>query len=193
MTIWAGESELHGEVLPKQEAEKVYQEEKSKGNDTGLASKEACETYQFRVSPVRAQSETRVRFVYYQPLAIDTGVGRYVYPLEEGGTDDAGASFWTANPRVERSFSVVLELKSAAPVADVRMPGFEDAAIERLDTGRYRVRIDRAAAALDRDFVFYYRLQDGLPGRIELIPYRTVGDGPGTFMMVVTPARTCSR
>jgi Ca-activated chloride channel family protein len=40
---------------------------------------------------------------------------------------------------------------------------------------------------LNRDFVFYYRLEDNLPGRVEVIPYRADRDKPGTFMMVVTP------
>ena len=35
MTIWAGEKEIHGEVLPKQQAQQVYEEEKAAGNDTG--------------------------------------------------------------------------------------------------------------------------------------------------------------
>ena len=188
MTIWAGEKELHGEVLAKEQAKQVYEEEKAAGNDTGLAAKNSYQTFEFRVSPVRANAETRVRFVYYQPLEIDTGVGRYLYPLEYGGTDDVGASFWTQNKTVEGTLSILLELKSAVPIADVRVPGFETAAaVEKLADGHYRVKLDRTAAKLDRDFLFYYRLQDNLPGRIEVIPYRTAGDKPGTFMMVVTP------
>ena len=188
MTIWAGEKEIHGEVLAKQQAQQVYEEEKAAGNDTGLATKNSYQTFEFRVSPVRAGAETRVRFVYYQPLEIDTGVGRYLYPLEDGGTDDAGASFWTQNKTVEGNLSISLELKSAAPIADVRVPGFETAAaVEKLTDGHYRVKLDRTAAKLDRDFLFYYRLQDNLPGRIEVIPYRVAGDKAGTFMMVVTP------
>lgn len=188
MTIWAGEREIHGEVLAKQQATQIHEEEKAAGNDTGLASKVSCQTFEFRVSPVRANAETRVRFVYYQPLEIDTGVGRYLYPLEDGGTDDAGASFWTQNKTIEGTLSISLELKSAAPIADVRVPGFETATgVEKLSEGHYRVKLDRTAAKLDRDFLFYYRLQDGLPGRIEVIPYRPTADKPGTFMMVVTP------
>ncbi len=188
MTIWAGEKEIHGEVLVKQQAQQVYEEEKAAGNDAGLATKNSYQTFEFRVSPVRANAETRVRFVYYQPLEIDTGVGRYLYPLEDGGTDDVGASFWTQNKTVEGNLSVSLELKSAAPIADVRVPGFETAAaVEKLADGHYRVKLERTAAKLERDFLFYYRLQDNLPGRIEVIPYRAAADKPGTFMMVVTP------
>ena len=40
--------------------------------------------------------------------------------------------------------------------------------------------------SLNRDFVFYYRLQEGLPGRVEVIPFRDDKSEPGSFMMVIT-------
>lgn len=188
VTIVTGERTLQGEVLPKKDAQAAYEEEKSQGNDAGLATKNTYQTFEFRVAPVRAQAEVKLRFVYYQPLEIDTGVGRYVYPLEEGGTDDVAKSFWTANPKVEGELLVNVELKSAVPVADVRVPGFENAVqTQKLADGHYRVSLARQGASLDRDFVFYYRLATDLPGRVEVIPYRAAADQPGTFMMVVTP------
>ncbi|UCF33686.1 MAG: VWA domain-containing protein, partial [Phycisphaerales bacterium] len=70
----------------------------------------------------------------------------------------------------------------------VRVPGFEGATItDKLDEGHYRLRVETQDVALDRDFVVYYRLEDGLPGRVELIAYRDDPDKPGTFMLVVTP------
>ncbi len=188
VTIYIDECEIHGEVLPKDEAERIYEEEKDKGNDTGLAKKNSYQTFEFRVHPVRANAETRLRFVYYQPIELDTGVGRYVYPLEDGGTDEAGASFWLPNDKVEGTFSVDVEIKSAYPIGDVRVPGFEAATLtEKLDEGHYRLRTETQEVTLNRDFVLYYRLEDGLPGRVELIAYRDDPDQPGTFMLVVTP------
>ena len=188
VTIYIDEREIHGEVLAKDEAEQIYNEEKDKGSDAGLASKNGYQTFEFRVHPVRAESETRLRFVYYQPIKLDTGVGRYVYPLEEGGTDDIGACFWLPNEKVDGKFSVDVEIKYAYPIGDVRVPGFEAATVtEKLDTGHYRLRVETQDVALNRDFVVYYRLEDGLPGRVELIAYRDGSGGPGTFMLVVTP------
>lgn len=188
VTLTTGERTLHGEVLPKTEAQAAYEDEKSRGRDSGIATKNSYQTYEFRVAPVRANAEVKLRFVYYQPLEIDTGVGRYVYPLEDGGTDDIAKNFWTANPQVEGELLVNVELKSAVPVADVRVPGFETQLnTQKLDAGHYRVSLARQGAKLDRDFVFYYRLADNLPGRVEVIPYRAAPDKPGTFMMVVTP------
>ena len=188
VTIYLGEREIHGEVLEKIKARQIYEEEKNKGNDTGLAEKDEFYTFDFKVHPVPANAETRIRFLYYQPLKIDTSIGRYLYPLEEGGTDDAGMSFWTTNAKVENTFSMNLELKSAYPVKDVRVPGFEAAAaINKLAEDHYKIDMQLSDMSLTRDFIFYYRLQDDLPGRIEVIPFRDNQNEDGTFMMVITP------
>jgi Ca-activated chloride channel family protein len=188
ITINTGEKTLNGEVLPRAEAEQAYAEEKAAGNDAGLGTKNGYQTFEFKVAPVRAQSEAQLRFVYYQPLEIDTGMGRYVYPLADGGTDEVAQSFWSANDQVEGELLFNLDLKSAVPVDGVRVPGFEQVAlIDQVDSGHYRVELRQSGARLNRDFVLYYRLADNLPGRVEVIPYRASADKPGTFMMVVTP------
>jgi len=188
MTIWAGETELNGEVVAKDEADRIYEEEKQKGNDAGKAEKNSFQTFDFYVARVPAQSETRVRYVYYQPLKIDTGVGRYLYPLEPGGTDEQAEAFWTQNKKVDGQFSVHVELKSAHPLVDVRVPTYSSIAqVQQVDEGTYTIDMTTQDASLDRDFIVYYRLADDLPGRVEVIPYRADKDKPGTFMMVVTP------
>jgi len=188
MTIWAGETELNGEVVTKAEADKIYNEEKKKGNDAGKAEKNSYQTFDFYIAKIPAQGETRVRFVYYQPLEIDTGVGKYIYPLESGGTDELAESFWTQNKKVDGQFSVHVELKSAHPVVDVRVPSYSAAAqVKQVGEGVYTVDMTAQDAALDHDFILYYRLADNLPGRVEVIPYRADASKPGTFMMVVTP------
>jgi len=188
VTIVSGETEIHGEVLPNEQAQQVYEEEKSRGNDAGLAQKDEFYTFDFWVNPVRAQAETRLRFLYYQPLEIELGVGRYLYPLEEGGTDEEAQSFWTRNDRVEGSISIDVEVMSAWPITGVRTPGFESCSVvEQKDDGRHVIHIEKTGATLNRDFVLYYRLEENLPGRVELIPYRPDENRPGTFMMVVTP------
>lgn len=189
MTIFAGERELHGEVLPKDEARSLYEEEKQRGNDTGLATKNGVQSFEFHVYPVRPGEDTTLRFVYYQPLSIEAGVGRYLYPLEEGGTEEAAASFWTLEDQVDGSLRMEVDLRSAWPLADVRVPGFEaEATVTEVAEGHHRIVLERPQGALDTDFVLYYRLQPGLPGRVELVTHRPDPSRPGTFMMVLTPA-----
>jgi Ca-activated chloride channel family protein len=196
ITIWNGEKTLNGEVIEAKEATRVYTEERDAGNEAGLGEcactkkKDDIEyvSYKFSISKVRAKSEVKIRFVYYQPLKIDTGVGRYVYPLQEGGTDDAAKSFWTRNPKVEQRYAVNVELKSGWPVEEVRVPGAEsEAKVTKLADGHYKVALDRATGDLSHDFVFYYRLAENLPGRVELMTYKPAANEPGTFMLTVTP------
>ena len=196
ITIWNGERELSGEVIEAKEAKRVYQEERDAGNDAGLGEcactkpKDEIEyaSYKFSVSPVRKQSEVKIRFVYYQPLKIDTGVGRYVYPLADGGTDDAANAFWTRNPKVEQRFAISVELKSGWPVDEVRAPGAEaEAKMQKLGEGHFKLALDRSTGDLSKDFVFYYRLAGNLPGRVELLAYKPSAKEPGTFMLTVTP------
>lgn len=186
MTIFAGERTLRGEVLKKEDARKAYEEEKKNRNDTGLAEQDGYRRFEFAVSPVRANAETRVRVVYYQPLGVDAGVGRYVYPVEEGGTDDAATSFWKPNVKPAAPLDVEVDIRSEAPVADVRVTGAATAAVQRRDAFRWNVK-HRAPAGSMRDFVLYYRLEEKLPGRVELLTYRPAAGEPGTFMMIHTP------
>src|SRR6202011_630353 len=82
ITIWNGEKTLNGEVIDAKDAKRVYQEERNAGNDAGLGEcsctkpKDQIEynSYKFSIWPVRAKSETKIRFVYYQPLTIESGV-----------------------------------------------------------------------------------------------------------------------
>ena len=197
LSLWIDGREIVGEVLEKERARKVYEDQKTKGGDSALAEKEDYRTFDVSVSPVRAKAETRVRLVYYQPLEIDLNIGRYVYPLEEGNVDDGRIAFWSVDARVQSSFSFNLELKSAFPVKEIRVPGFQNQAVitrsDNSDTGNVNGEHHRVAlifqegSELSRDIVVYYRLDDGVPARIELIPYRDGGQHTGTFMVVVTP------
>ncbi len=187
ISIYIGEKEIKGEVVARQRAGKIYEEQKQQGKDAGLAEKETYKHFRISVSPVRATTTTDVRFVYYQPLTIDAGMGRYVYPLEHGGTDD-GQAFWTGNEEVDDRFSLNLVLKSAWPVTAVRVKGLPQAPVaQKIAAGHYRVTAEEQNAKLNRDVVVYYRLKQGLPGRVEVIPYRADRNKAGTFMMIVTP------
>ena len=203
LSLWINGQEVIGEVLEKERAEKVYEDQKSKGNDTVLASKNDYKTFDINVYPVKATEPTRVRLVYYQPLEIDLNVGRYVYPLEEGGVDDERIGFWSVDAEVKESFSFDLLLKSTQPIKDIRLPGYPHAIIEEVDgqqeesTGNahlYRVKLDYPeGATLNKDIIFYYRLDDSVPARVELVAYKQAENPSGTFMLTVTPGASLSR
>jgi Ca-activated chloride channel family protein len=207
-TLWIDGQPVTGEVLEKKEARRVYEEEKAAGRDAGLTEKDEYKTFEVQVSPVRAGQETRIRLVYLQPAHLDTGIGRYVYPLEEGGVDEQKLAFWTANERVERNFSFDVRIRSAYPIEAVRMPNQPQAQPSQLGQGDWQIHLASgnnsalaveegekplpannatAAFTLDQDLVVYWRHQAGLPGSVDLVAHKPEGAKRGTFMMVVTP------
>ncbi|MBW8015557.1 MAG: VWA domain-containing protein [Planctomycetes bacterium] len=196
LSLWIDGKEVIGEVLERKQARQIYRQETSKRIDPALAEKNGSKTFDITVFPVIAGGDTRMRFVYYQPIKIDLNIGRYVYPLAGGGSDAEQSAFWSIDEEVKGQFSFDLTLKSAFPVKDVRMPGFQDAAtIENITKGQggqtsvFRASLNsEQAVTLNKDIIFYYRLDETAPARVELVPYRRDKSSKGTFMVVVTPA-----
>ncbi len=204
-TLWIDGKPVTGEVLEKQRARQVYEEEKAAGRDAGITEQDSHKTFDISVYPVRAGQDTRIRLVYLQPAFVDSGIGRYVYPLEEGNVDEQKLAFWTADEKVQNSFRFDLKLKSAYPVDAIRVPGRPQAQINQQGAGEWQVNLTNEAlqnvaeggapqlpgatpvAALDKDLVVYWRHQDGLPGSVDLVTHKPDPTGKGTFMLVVTP------
>ncbi|MFI4910371.1 MAG: VIT domain-containing protein [Sedimentisphaeraceae bacterium JB056] len=201
LSLWIDGNEVIGEVLEKERAKKIHKQQIEQGNDTALAEKNDFKTFEVSVYPVRAGADTRVRLVYYQPLSIDLNIGRYVYPLAEGGVDEERIAFWSVDDKVREHFSFDLELKSAFPIKDVRAASHVSQAVITQDsneetgsTDNYHVTIDSPQGdALTRDVVIYYRLDDSVPARVELVPYKKDSKSTGTFMAVITPAADLQR
>lgn len=208
-TLWIDGQAIIGEVVEKREARRVYEEEKAAGRDAGITEKDGYKTFDVSVSPVRARQDTRIRLTYLQAAHIDTGIGRYVYPLEEGGVDEQKLAFWTANEKVTEQFNFDLVLRSSYPVDAVRFPNQPNAQINQLSDAQWQISLAHGravneegaateanvhplagrthAATLDRDLVVYWRHRPGLPGSVDLVAYKPDAAERGTFMLVVTP------
>ena len=201
-TMWIDGKPVIGEVLEKKRAREVYEQEKAAGREAGLTEKNSYKSFDISVSPVRAGQDTKIRMVYLQPIDIDTGIGRYVYPLEEGGTDQHKLAFWTANDKITERFSFDVELRSSYPVDAVRLPshpmaqpvlgndGIWSASMSsghQENEGQVPASGGQAVYALDKDIVVYWRHQAGLPGSVDMVTHRPAGANKGTFMLTLTP------
>ncbi|MBX2884018.1 MAG: VIT and VWA domain-containing protein [Granulosicoccus sp.] len=216
-TVWIDGQPVVGEVLRKDKATQVYEEEKAAGRETGIAEKNKHYNFEIKVSPVRAGQDTRVRLVYMQPVDMDTGVGRYVYPLEDGGTDDAATAFWTSDTAVQEDFSFALDLRSGYPVTGARVPAHPQASVVQLNDQEWQISMANSVGAaasantegevaanaastiefpsgsngvagnLNKDIVVYWRLAPDLPGSVDLVTHKAVGAKKGTFMLTMTP------
>lgn len=128
-TMWINGKPVQGEVLEKQKAREVYEEQKANKRNAGLTEKNEYKTFEISVYPVRAGQDTKIQLGYIQPAHVDTNIGRYVYPLEEGGVDEEALAFWTTNEKVSGRFIFDLILRSDYPVADIRLPNHPQAQV----------------------------------------------------------------
>ncbi len=196
LSLWIDGRESIGEVLPKEKAREVYNEQTARGADAALTEKNDFKTFETFIGRVPAGAQTRVRMVYYQPVEIDSHVGRYVYPLSEGRVDEERMKFWQVDDQVDGAFRFDLSVKSAFPLKDVRIPGHMDEAViarrapDAESAGdSFDVMLDKPGGMrLNQDLVVYYRLDENVPARVELIPYRPSSKEKGTLMVVITPA-----
>ncbi|ABM01311.1 VIT and VWA domain-containing protein [Shewanella amazonensis] len=225
---WINDVPVVAEAVPRQKAREIYEDQKAQGNATALTEKDDYKRFDMRVFPVQPQQSVKVRLVYMQDALLDHGVGRYLYPLEEGGVDEARDSFWQRNAVVEQDFSFNVTLRSAYPVDGVRLPSHPEAEIhqemqagaalwrasltsqpESLHTGAIesvsanedtsqgaesgaagegKASHQPRAMGLDKDIVFYWRLQEGLPGRVDMVTYRDPKvSTKGTVKLTFTP------
>lgn len=207
-TYWIDGKPVTGEVLEKEKARAVYEQEKAQGRETALTEQDEYRSFDTRVYPVQPQDDVRIRLVYIQPVHVDLGIGRYVYPLEEGGVDEEKLAFWTYNDTVDEAFSFDLSMRSSYPIDSFRLPQHPQAVINTQSKQHWDVSLangtggpDLEAEAgvaetatptsqafkLDQDIVVYWRHQQGLPGSINMVTHKPAGSDRGTFMMTVTP------
>lgn len=173
---------LNGEVLPREQAQQIYDNQKQSGGQAGLATKDGHQNFRFSIANIPAQSDAVMSFVYYEPVNVEDSLGRYSYPLEDGGT--AGQP-WSGNTEAN-AFHFELELQSAVPLQSVTMPHYAPQ-VEQLGEGHYKVSLDAAPVSLTQDVVVNYQFDPEMPRRMDVLRHRPQSGGLGTFMMVYTP------
>ncbi len=213
-TYWIDGKPVTGEVVEKQRARKIYTEEKQAGREVGMTEQDDYKSFDMKVWPVKANSDVRVRLSYIQPARLDTGIGRFVYPLEEGTVDEQKLSFWTANETVTGNFSFDLDLRVDYPVEALRLPAHPQAAITQNPDGTWHVHVDNSAPAaapaqpatgqavsdeeapamaattatrLDTDVAVYWRQAANQPARVDAVSYKKDAAARGTFALTLTP------
>ncbi len=200
-TYWIDGKPITAEVVEKQKAKQIYQQEKQAGREAALVEKDVYKTFDISVTPVLPSSDVHIRLVYIQSADIDHSIGRYVYPLEEGGVDEEKLSFWTRNEAVTEKFSFNMRLRSGYPLDSIRLPKHPQAVINSNGDQEWEVSLvnqqqlqeegsvsnGTTVATLDQDIVVYWRLKENLPGTLDMVSYREEGQSQGTFMLTLTP------
>ncbi len=139
--FWVDNKPVVAEVIEKKQAREIYQQEKQAGRQAALTEQNGYKTFEISVTPVKATQEVRIKLVYVQQTAMDSGIGRYVYPLEEGGVDEEQLAFWNNNDVVTDQFSFDLQIKSSWPVKGVRVTNQPGAQVSKQSEQLWSVKV----------------------------------------------------
>lgn len=139
--FWIDGKPVHAEIMEKQAARQLHEQQRQQGLESALVEQDEYRTFEIEVSPVRANQDVRIRLVYLQQNRVDHAMGRYVYPLEDGGVDLQANNFWSRNEVVDEAFTFRLRLRSSYPVDAMRVTNGQGA-IQQLGGGEWEVLID---------------------------------------------------
>jgi len=208
-SYWIDDKAVTGEVIEKKRAREIYNEEKQQGREAAIVEKDQHKTFDIAVYPVRANQDVKIKLVYLQNTQTDTEIGRYVYPLEEGGVDEQAMSFWNRNETVDEQFSFNMKLRSSYPVDGLRLPKHPQAIISQINPNEWSVNLVNSttitqssddevnelqssstapAITLNQDIVLYWRHAPGLPASVDMIAYKEPNHKKGTFKLTLTDA-----
>lgn len=148
-SYWIDGMPVTGEVVEKKQARQIYEQEKQQGRETALVEKDSYKTFDISVFPVKANQDVKIRLVYLQNTQTDTGIGRYVYPLEDGGVDQEALSFWDRNETVEEQFSFNVKLRTSYPVDGLRMPKHPNASLQQTGAHEWQASLINSAKQLN--------------------------------------------
>jgi len=173
-TLIAGEKQVEGKILSKEEARQLYLQMIQQMNDPALLEKADERTYRALVGIVPANGEVRVKFEFVQTLALDAGMIEYALPL--------GIS--REHPKPIGTLSLNIEIASNTPIKNVISPS-HDVTVNRKDAKSATVLYERENVPSDRDFKLYYTLSEQAIG-LNVLSYKT-GAEDGYFMLMLSP------
>lgn len=217
-SYWINDQPVIGEVIEKKKARQIYEQQKQQGNETALVEKDSYKTFDISVFPVKAHQDIKIKLVYLQNTQTDTGIGRYVYPLEEGGVDEQKMSFWNRNEVVEEKFSFDVKLRTSYPVDGIRLPKHPNTTLQQHSEHEWSATLvnnanlssiteeniaeesatettqkgSGKAITLNQDIVIYWRHKPDQPASVDMLAYKEATANRGTFKLTLTPGEDLS-
>ncbi len=165
---------LEGRILDKEKARAIYEDIVRRRQDPALLEYVGRNMFQAQVFPIPAHSERRIQIAYTEVLSQDSGLVRFVYPLNTE----------KFSPRPLEEVTISVDVRSEAPIKAVYSPS-HDIAISRLSETHVTASYEASDVTPSTDFELFYSLSSEDIG-VSLTTYRQ-GDEDGFFLLLVAP------
>ncbi len=171
--LYIGNERVAGEILDSREARRIYEDIVRRMRDPGLLEYMGRNLFRARVYPIPARGEKRVQISYTEVLKSDSGLVKYLYPLN--------TERFSRDPLTDVSIAVRIE--SLVPIVNVYSPSHK-VSVRKEGDGQARVGYEDKDVRPDKDFLVYYSLSKDDVG---LSFMNWEGPDGGYFMLLASP------
>ena len=212
MTLLVGDRRIEGKILPREEAQRVYDRAASEGRKASLLSSERANVFVTAVANIAPHEEIAVEIGYQDradftdglysyrfpmvvaprysprgpdPRALVTQPGADRQPMARRGEDIFGPVSREPAPGGNR-LSLLVKLNAGFPLAGVESP-YHDVQIDSLGEGRRVITLSEGSVPPNRDFVLNWR---PLPSAQPEVGLHVEQAGPDLFLLadILPPA-----
>jgi len=164
-----------GEVLPADEARRIYESIVRRTKDPGLIEFIGRRLLRMRVFPIEPGSDTTIKMNYQQITRPISGMNAYHYPLRTRKT-------------VGQAYGMVrfnVELDTATPLKNIWSPSHAVEIVRKGETNA-RIAYEASGGSLEEDFVLLYDTDESDLG-LSVIAHRADQAKSGHFVLMLTP------
>jgi Ca-activated chloride channel family protein len=172
--MWVDGKRLEAEVLDREKAREIYEDIVRRQRDPALLEYAGRNAFRARIYPIPARGEKRVELEYTEVLPLESGLLRYVYPLN--------TEKFSTRPLEQVSVSVHVSLRQALKA--VYSPSHE-VVVHRHDDGTVDASYEEMGVTPERDFVLYCTVSEEDLGA-NLVSYKE-GKEDGFFLLMLAP------
>lgn len=180
MSMWIDGKEVEGEMLPRDEADRIYTEIVRSMKDPAILEYMGTGLFRMRVFPIEPRGEKRIRISYTETVPADAGLCTYRYPLS--------TEKFSSAPLQE--VVITTKIGTTIPLKAVFSPSHE-VDVSRKDDFNAVVGFEQRNVTPDKDFILYYTLSESDIGA-SAVTFRRVGED-GYFALFVAPAQEAEK
>ena len=189
MTMTVGDRTIRGKILPREQAQAVYEGAKARGYTASLLDQERPNIFTQSVANILPGNQVTITISYVETLRYEDGTYEFVFPMVVGpryiprGAQDAAR---IAPPMVERSgHDISLEVNlDAGLIVDNLEAKTHPVHIERPAPAHARVRLQGGATIPNKDFILRYDVA-GKTIQDAVLTHRS--DKSGFFTLMLQP------
>src|SRR5262245_13603754 len=174
-SMWVGGKEVSGELVPADQARRIYTEIVRRTQDPGLLEYLGNNLFQVRVFPIAPKSDQKVALRYTSVANNQAGLVEYIYPLKTDGKAT----------RTLDEFSLKATIKSQHAVQNVYSPTHA-VNVKRKNDREVTIDFERNQALLDKDFQMFYAVGDKEVG-LTVVAHRPLSKENGYFLLLLAP------